>query len=90
MFEMSNKKRKHTEADPTPFRGEFSFVNKDASNIGSKDHNAAVSWHVVNRYERWKKQQQAGQLRGSTKNPSTGSSSADRSTPVVSFASSER
>lgn len=54
---------------PAPFRGEFSFVNKDAGNIDSKDHNAAVSWHVMNRYERWKKQDQAKKLRASANVP---------------------
>lgn len=54
---------------PAPFRGEFSFVNKDAGNIDSKDHNAAVSWHVMNRYERWKKQEQAKKLRASANVP---------------------
>lgn len=54
---------------PAPFRGEFSFVNKDARNIDSKDHNAAVSWHVMNRYERWKKQEQAKKLRASANVP---------------------
>ena len=34
-------------------------MNKDASNIDSKEHNAHVSWHVVNRYERWKRQEQS-------------------------------
>ena len=41
-----NKKGKE---GPAFFKGEFSFVNKDARNIDSKDHNAAVSWHVMNR-----------------------------------------
>lgn len=54
---------------PAPFRGDFSFVNKDAGNIDSKDHNAAVSWHVMNRYERWKKQEQARRLRASANVP---------------------
>lgn len=62
---MSTKKRKKVIGDPKSFRGEFSFVNKDASNIDSKDHNAAVSWHVMNRYERWKKQEEAKKLRAS-------------------------
>lgn len=51
------------------FKGEFSFVNKDAKNINSKDHNAAVSYHVMNRYERWKKQEQAKKLRASANVP---------------------
>ncbi|KAJ4539133.1 hypothetical protein HRR86_007426 [Exophiala dermatitidis] len=54
---------------PASFRGEFSFVNKDAGNIDSKDHNAAVSWHVMNRYEQWKKQEQAKRLRESAQVP---------------------
>lgn len=63
---MSDKKP--TE-NPAFFKGEFSFVNKDANNIDSKDHNAAVSWHVMNRYERWKKQEQAKKLRASANVP---------------------
>jgi len=63
---MSSKKNQD---QPAPFRGEFSFVNKDAGNIDSKDHNAAVSWHVMNRYERWKKQEQAKKLRASANVP---------------------
>ena len=55
--------------NPSFFKGEFSFVNKDAKNIDSKDHNAAVSWHVMNRYERWKKQEQAKKLRASANVP---------------------
>ena len=54
---------------PSFFKGEYSFVNKDAKNIDSKDHNAAVSWHVMNRYERWKKQEQAKKLRASANVP---------------------
>ncbi|KIV78751.1 hypothetical protein, variant [Exophiala sideris] len=64
---MSHDKRSPDQ--PAPFKGEFSFVNKDAGNIASKDHNAAVSWHVMNRYERWKKQQQAKRLRASANVP---------------------
>lgn len=64
---MSQDKRSPDQ--PAPFQGEFSFVNKDAGNIDSKDHNAAVSWHVMNRYERWKKQQQARRLRASANVP---------------------
>lgn len=60
---------KRSPVQPTPFRGEFSFVNKDAGNIDSKDHSAAVSWHVMNRYERWKKQEQAKRLRASANVP---------------------
>jgi hypothetical protein len=64
---MSDKKA--TNNHSTFFKGEFSFVNKDAKNIESKDHNAAVSWHVMNRYERWKKQEQAKKLRASANIP---------------------
>ncbi|KIW46314.1 hypothetical protein, variant [Exophiala oligosperma] len=64
---MSEEKRPSKQ--PAPFRGEFSFVNKDAGNIDSKDHNAAVSWHVMNRYERWKRQDQARRLRASANVP---------------------
>ncbi|OQV08858.1 hypothetical protein CLAIMM_13072 [Cladophialophora immunda] len=62
-------KDKRSPDQPAPFKGEFSFVNKDAGNIDSKDHNAAVSWHVMNRYERWKKQEQAKKLRASANVP---------------------
>lgn len=62
-------KKSNPSETPAPFRGEFSFVNKDAGNIDSKDHNAAVSWHVMNRYERWKKQEQAKKLRASANVP---------------------
>ncbi|EXJ81674.1 hypothetical protein A1O1_07739 [Capronia coronata CBS 617.96] len=62
-------KDKPSPNQPAPFRGEFSFVNKDAGNIDSKDHSAAVSWHVMNRYERWKKQEQARRLRASANVP---------------------
>ena len=58
-------KKSRNVADPPSFKGEFSFVNKDATNIDSKDHNAHVSWHVVNRYERWKKNEQTKRLRES-------------------------
>lgn len=76
-----NKKRKKVIGDPKQFRGEFSFVNKDASNIDSKDHNAAVSWHVMNRYERWKKQEDARKQRAAANlltqsQPSTSSTAA--------------
>jgi hypothetical protein len=70
-----NQVASHDMADKTPqqtssfFKGEFSFVNKDAKNIDSKDHNAAVLWHVMNRYERWKKQEQAKKLRASANVP---------------------
>lgn len=46
----------------TFFRGDFSFVNKDAKTINHKDHEGTVSWHVMNRYQRWKKQQSAKSL----------------------------
>lgn len=46
-FTMADNKK--DEEGPAFFKGEFSFVNKDARNIDSKDHNAAVSWHVMNR-----------------------------------------
>lgn len=64
----SRKKRTATE-NPAVFKGDYSFVNKDASNIGSKDHSAAVSWHVVNRYERWKRQEQAKRVEITTSQP---------------------
>lgn len=38
------------------FEGEFSFVNKDAKNISSTDHRTAVAWHVMHRYEPYKRQ----------------------------------
>ncbi|KAI1630310.1 hypothetical protein EDD37DRAFT_619183 [Exophiala viscosa] len=69
LFPDSMSQDKRSPGQPVPFQGEFSFVNKDAGNIDSKDHNAAVSWHVMNRYERWKKQQQAKQLRASANVP---------------------
>lgn len=69
LFTKSMSKDKRTPNQPAPFKGEFSFVNKDARNIDSKDHNAAVSWHVMNRYERWKKQEQAKKLRASANVP---------------------
>ena len=68
--------------NPSFFRGEFSFVNKDARNIDSKDHNAQVSWHVMNRYERWKKQEQAKQLRASANVPVGPLSPPQPATPV--------
>ncbi|ETI21908.1 hypothetical protein G647_05978 [Cladophialophora carrionii CBS 160.54] len=68
-YQQSMSKDKRSSNQPAPFKGEFSFVNKDAGNIDSKDHNAAVSWHVMNRYERWKKQEQAKQLRASANVP---------------------
>ncbi|KAJ9607535.1 hypothetical protein H2200_007613 [Cladophialophora chaetospira] len=69
LYQNSMSKDKRTPNQPAPFKGEFSFVNKDAGNIDSKDHNAAVSWHVMNRYERWKKQEQAKKLRASVNVP---------------------
>lgn len=66
---MSSKRRKKVIGEAKSFRGEFSFVNKDATNIDSKDHNAAVSWHVMNRYERWKKHEEAKKLRASVNIP---------------------
>ncbi|RVX70250.1 hypothetical protein B0A52_05583 [Exophiala mesophila] len=68
-FQHSMSKDKNDSDQPAPFRGEFSFVNKDAGNIDSKEHNAAVSWHVMNRYERWKKQELAKKLRASANVP---------------------
>ncbi|KAH0843199.1 hypothetical protein FOPE_07925 [Fonsecaea pedrosoi] len=69
LSQRSMSKDKRSPDQPAPFKGEFSFVNKDAGNIDSKDHNAAVSWHVMNRYERWKKQEQAKKLRASANVP---------------------
>ena len=69
LHQNSMSKDKRLPNQPAPFKGEFSFVNKDAGNIDSKDHNAAVSWHVMNRYERWKKQEQAKKLRASANVP---------------------
>ncbi|EXJ77724.1 hypothetical protein A1O3_09953 [Capronia epimyces CBS 606.96] len=69
LYQKSMSKDRESADQPPPFRGEFSFVNKDAGNISSKDHNAAVSWHVMNRYERWKKQEQAKRLRASANVP---------------------
>jgi hypothetical protein len=69
LSQKSMSKDKRSPNQPAPFKGEFSFVNKDAGNIDSKDHNAAVSWHVMNRYERWKKQEQAKKLRASANVP---------------------
>merc|ERR1712000_764979 len=74
---------------PAPFRGDFSFVNKDAGNIDSKDHNAAVSWHVMNRYERWKKQEQARKLRASANVPIGPLSTSARNSPSESHRSSQ-
>ncbi|OAP54338.1 hypothetical protein AYL99_11439 [Fonsecaea erecta] len=69
LYRRPMSKDKRSPDQPAPFQGEFSFVNKDAGNIDSKDHNAAVSWHVMNRYERWKKQEQAKKLRASANVP---------------------
>jgi hypothetical protein len=69
LYDDSMSKDDQSSKQPAPFKGEFSFVNKDAGNIDSKDHNAAVSWHVMNRYERWKKQEQAKRLRASANVP---------------------
>ncbi|KAK5090161.1 hypothetical protein LTR05_000331 [Lithohypha guttulata] len=66
---MTSRKKKTATKNPAVFKGDYSFVNKDASNIGSKDHSAAVSWHVVNRYERWKRQEQAKRLEITTSQP---------------------
>ena len=41
---------------PGAYNGSFSFVNKDAGNLSSKDHNATVLWHVQHRYEKWKRE----------------------------------
>ena len=68
-IDKDNMADKSGKDNPSFFKGEFSFVNKDARNIDSKDHNAAVSWHVMNRYERWKKQEQAKKLRASANVP---------------------
>ncbi|KPI43729.1 uncharacterized protein AB675_6402 [Cyphellophora attinorum] len=64
-------KKPNKDTSPAFFKGDFSFVNKDANNIDSKDHNAAVSWHVMNRYERFKKQEQARKLRASANVPTS-------------------
>jgi hypothetical protein len=84
---MSDKKA--TSNHSTFFKGEFSFVNKDAKNIESKDHNAAVSWHVMNRYERWKKQEQAKKLRASANIP-TGTASGSSHSSVADVRQSSR
>lgn len=57
-----SREKKSKKPDRKSFRGEFSFINKDANNIGSKEHNAHVSWHVMNRYERWKRQERTKRL----------------------------
>ena len=82
---MSNRKRKQVAAGTASFKGEFSFVNKDASNIDSKDHNAAVSWHVMNRYERWKKQEQTKKLRTSANVPADPGLSAGSTSNFVRY-----
>lgn len=53
----------------TFFKGDFSFVNKDAKTINHKDHDATVVWHVMNRYLQWKKQQSAKSLHQSANVP---------------------
>jgi len=80
---MSKSKRKQVTGGPASFKGEFSFVNKDASNIDSKDHNAAVSFHVMNRYEKWKKHEQAKRLRASASLPANPALSAQSSYALV-------
>ena len=68
-----NMSDKEEQGIPSYYKGEFSFVNKDASNIRNKSHKAAVSWHVMNKYERFKKQEKAKQAkrsRASAKVPS--------------------
>ena len=80
---MSGRKRKQVIGQPTAFKGEFSFVNKDASNINSKDHNAAVSWHVMNRFEKWKKSEHTRKLRKGT-TTSSRATSAEASASGVS------
>ncbi|KAK5094055.1 hypothetical protein LTR70_005497 [Exophiala xenobiotica] len=80
---MPNRKTKQDAAVPAMFKGEYSFVNKDASNIDSKEHNAAVSWHVMNRYERWKKQEQAKKLKGLANVTANPDSSAEGSYEFV-------
>jgi hypothetical protein len=67
--------------NPGSFKGTFSFVNKDAGNLSSKEHSAAVLWHVQHRYERWKKQQLARRLRTSANIPGTASSSSTPAEP---------
>lgn len=77
---MPPKKRKSVTGGTATFKGEFSFVNKDASNIDNKDHSTAVSWHVMNRYEKWKKQEQAKK----SKTPATTSVAVPESEPTSS------
>ena len=83
---MTGRRRKPAQGDALPFKGEFSFVNKDASNIASKDHNAAVSWHVVNRYEKWKKQEQMNTGKPSGRVPASPRAAAAASRAIVSHA----
>lgn len=82
---MPGRKKKQDAGGPATFKGEYSFVNKDASNIDSKEHNAAVSWHVMNRYERWKKQEQAEKLRASANVPANPGSLAEGSCGFVRY-----
>ena len=52
---LRNMSDKKGQGSPWYYKGEFSVVNKDARNIDNKSHNAAVSWHIMNKYERFKK-----------------------------------
>lgn len=52
-------------SSPGPYKGHFSFVNKDAGNLHQKDHNATVLWHVQHRYEKWKKEERSRKVRDS-------------------------
>lgn len=45
-----------------PYKGRFSFVNKNAANIKLRDHTETVYRHVSYQYERWKRNQRHDQL----------------------------
>lgn len=73
------------------FKGEFSFVNKNAENIASSDHRPAVAWHVMHRYEPYKRRRRnrskpaeaEGQRRSSEAAPSPSSGEEQRPRPEL-------
>ena len=79
---MSNKQEPES---PVFYKGDFSFINKDASNINNNSHNATVLWHVVNKYETYKKQEQVKKSRTSSNAAVRPLSSLSRPTLPVSM-----
>lgn len=66
---MSAPRKKSKGVTGPTFSGEFSWVNKDATNIARRDHSTTVARHVSTRYEKWKKTEKAKKSNVATGSP---------------------